>query len=203
MTFSLQSPGDEQYNNGKTPHSCRDITNLSCFGFFNSLTAGAHRRIVSHSVGQNCQALLSFQLFKRSHKEKDEGEKILFLSHYTTEESPWDQLSYKIIQSALKCLTVELLCYCIKTTSIPPLIMYLIKKPDFSAELWYFTNEPNDRWFSVITSALALKGELKPTNPCFTHRYTSLLKTCCGVFKTFTTILGQPREKLSQLIRAK
>lgn len=76
MTFSLQSPGDEQYDNGKAPRSCRDITNLSCFGFSYSLTAGAHRRIFSHSVGQNCLALLSFQLFKRSHKEKDEGEKI-------------------------------------------------------------------------------------------------------------------------------
>lgn len=90
MTFSSQSPGDEQCNNGTTPHSCRDITNLSCFGFFNSLTAGARRRIFSHSVRQNCPALLSFQLFKRSHKEKDEGEKIPFLSHYTADESPWD-----------------------------------------------------------------------------------------------------------------
>lgn len=31
MTFSPQSPGDEQYNNGETPHSGRDITNLSSF----------------------------------------------------------------------------------------------------------------------------------------------------------------------------
>lgn len=85
MTFSLQSPGDEQHNNSKTPHSGRDITNLSSFWL---LTAGAHRRIFSHSVGQNCLALLSFQLFKRSHKENNEGKKILFLSHYTAEKSP-------------------------------------------------------------------------------------------------------------------
>lgn len=74
MTFSLQSPGDEQYNNGKSPHSCKDITNLSCFGFFfNSLTVGAHRRIFSYSVGQNCPALLSFQLFKKKSQGKRWG----------------------------------------------------------------------------------------------------------------------------------
>ena len=128
-----------QYNNDKTPPSCRYITNLSCFGSLDSLTAGAHWRISSHSVAKNRPALLSFQLFKRSHKEKDEGEKILFLSRYTAEESPWDQLSYNIIQSALNyfyfyfpinhCLTAELLCYCIKNTSIPPLTEYLFTKP--------------------------------------------------------------------------
>lgn len=33
-------------------------------------------------MGQNCSALLSFQLFKKSHEEEDEGEKIQgFFSH--------------------------------------------------------------------------------------------------------------------------
>lgn len=82
MTFSLQSPGDEQCNNGETPHRGRDITNLSPFFFSQRLATGAHWRIFSRSVGQNCSALLSFQLFKKSHEEEDEGEKIQgFFSH--------------------------------------------------------------------------------------------------------------------------
>lgn len=41
-------------------------------------------------MGQNCSALLSFQLFKRSHEEEDEGEKILFFSCHAADKSPRD-----------------------------------------------------------------------------------------------------------------
>lgn len=68
----------------------RDITNLSPLFFPWRLTTGAHWRIFSHSLGQNCSALLSFQLFKRSHEEEDKGEKILVFSHRTADKSPRD-----------------------------------------------------------------------------------------------------------------
>lgn len=73
MTLFLQSLKDEQCNNGEAPHCCRDITNLNCFDFFNSLTAGGHRWFFYHSVRQILPALVSVQIFNKESWAKRRG----------------------------------------------------------------------------------------------------------------------------------
>lgn len=95
---------------GETPHSCRDITNLSCFGFFNSLTAGARQKNFSliqwDRIARLCSA---FNYLKGVTRRKMRVRKSCF-SHITlqTRALEMPQLSLKIIQSSLKILLFSL-----------------------------------------------------------------------------------------------
>lgn len=147
---------------GETPHSCRDITNLSCFGFFNSLTAGARQKNFSliqwDRIARLCSA---FNYLKGVTRRKMRVRKSCF-SHYTADESPWDasvvfenntELSKNtfILPFFWLSIITWLKTYFVIVSethqchhSCVSLKVYSLSKAKRPAELWYSTNEPED-----------------------------------------------------------
>lgn len=95
MTFSVQSPGDEQCNNGETPHRGRDITNPSplhppFFSFPSSLQEPTEKcsLIRWDRIARLCSA---FNYLKRVTRRKMRVRKFrVFFSHRATDKSPRD-----------------------------------------------------------------------------------------------------------------